>query len=589
MCGIYFYYGYDSLTGKTKLVLVENFNKINHRGPDASRIRYYNDNTMMGFKRLAIVDPTGEGMQPFEEDYSSKGLEEDYESRFACVVNGEIYNYKELQNEYKFPLTSNSDCEIVLHLFMKIVGFYPYSSSSGTVSVEHLSKLCSLLDGEFAFIIYNTLTQETYYGVDELRCRPLFLGIAQYQYIEKGVRRDLGCGYICLASEQKAIVECSHIVAVPSATVGIIRSFRTKNKQLEPLPESFYTHHTYFDLGSVKQIQISFDQAVKDLRTLLIQNVAKKLNSDREFGFLLSGGLDSSVVCDISTFLLSTRIKTFTGGFTADAPDIIAARKVAKAINSIHTEFIFTFQEGIDALREVIKFLETWDQTTIRAGIIMYLTLRAIKKKHPEMAVIYSGEISDEQFMGYLEWSMSPGPEESRNHVIKRLKDITYFDGLRADRMVASVGCELRLPFFGKEILNFVLSLPPEYLMPEYHDGIEKYLLRRACDHNTSKLPKEILWRTKHAFSDATSIVGKSSWKEHLKAYAEREIADSRFACAKKLYPHSTPQTKEDMLYREIFDEYGYKDTTIPYKWLPEWAPKDLTDASATALVGFKE
>lgn len=580
MCGIYFYCSLNHLTGKTKLVLVENFNKINHRGPDASRIRYYNDNTMMGFKRLAIVDPTGDGMQPFEGGHS-KGLEGD---RFACIVNGEIYNYKELQNEYDFPLKSNSDCEIVLHLFMEIIG-------DTEINETHLSKLCSILDGEFAFIIYDMLTGDTYYGVDELRCRPLFLGIKQHYRADTYANHYFGCEYVCLASEQKALGDCNHIVAVPSATVGIIRSFRTLKLIYEPLPETFYTHHTYFELGSVKQIQISFDQAVKELGSLLIQNVAKKLNSDREFGFLLSGGLDSSVVCDISTFLLSTRIKTFTGGFTADAPDIIAARKVAKAINSIHTEFIFTFQEGIDVLPEVIKFLETWDQTTVRAGIIMYLTLRAIKKKHPEMAVIYSGEISDEQFMGYLEWSMSPGPEESRNHVIKRLKDITYFDGLRADRMVASVGCELRLPFFSKEILNFVLSLPPEYLMPQHHDSIEKYLLRRACTSGNrfSKLPKEILWRTKHAFSDATSIVGKSSWKEHLKAYAEREITDSRFARATKLYPHCTPQTKEDMLYREIFDEYGYKDTTIPYKWLPEWAPKELTDASATALVGFKE
>jgi asparagine synthase (glutamine-hydrolysing) len=350
----------------------------------------------------------------------------------------------------------------------------------------------------------------------------------------------------------------------------------------------------------------NFDDAVVELRKLFIDNVQRKLNPERDFGFLLSGGLDSSLVCSVATSLLKNRIRTFTGGFSGDfsggkdnAPDIIAARIVAKHIGSIHTEYIFTPAEGIAILPEVIRNNETWDQTSVRASVIMTLLLRAIKRDHPEMAVIYSGEVADELFMGYLEWQNAPNSKAARNHVIKRLQDITYFDGLRADRTISAVGCELRTPFFGKDLLNFVLSCPPEWFMHNfslYKKGrnVEKYMLRKAFDTFSSSekpfLPDEILWRTKHAFSDATSIVGANSWKEQLKAHAEREVTDSRFSVRSIIYLGSNiPQTKEDMLYREIFETFGYEAKCIPYKWLPEWAPAELTDASATALSGFVE
>jgi len=319
----------------------------------------------------------------------------------------------------------------------------------------------------------------------------------------------------------------------------------------------------------------------------------KKLNPEREFCFLLSGGIDSSLICGIASKLLKPkRIRTFTVGFNPNASDVIAAKKVAKHIDSIHTEYIYSYEDGVEILPDVIKFNESWDQTTTRASIPMSLLLRAIKKKHPEMAVVYSGEVADELLMGYLEWQSAPNAEEAKAHVLKRLTDITFFDGLRSDRVVASVGCELRLPFFSKDLLQFVLSLPEEHLMPQHNNLIEKFLLRKAFDAESVAdqfIPKEILWRTKHAFSDATSIVGTTSFKEHLKRYAESEITNSRFAAKYLLYPYQTPQTKEDMLYRELFSEHGYAENSIPYKWLPNWAPTDLTDASATALASFVE
>jgi len=217
----------------------------------------------------------------------------------------------------------------------------------------------------------------------------------------------------------------------------------------------------------------------------------------------------------------------------------------------------------------------------------MALCCKAIKKKHPEMAVVYSGELSDELFMGYLEWKRAPTLEAAKKHVVKRLKDVTYFDGLRADRTVSSYGMELRLPFFSREILDFVLSLDPELLAPSHNDGVEKYLLRKAFE-GLDYIPEKVLWRSKNAFSDATSIIGKSSWKEALKSYSGKEITESRFAEAEEVYPDNTPQTKEDMLYRDIFTELGYHSNCIGYKWLPEWT-YGITDSSATELEGFKE
>lgn len=555
MCGIFFYKTRDYIFGKDKKHINAKFMRIKHRGPNASQLRFYGTNVAIGFHRLAIVDPTDAGMQPFEDN------------RYVCMVNGEIYNYqdiiKQLADVHALPeLKSHSDCEVILPLFRKIVG-------NDVPSPKHLKQLTTMLDGEYAFIIYDTLTQRTFFGVDELRVRPLFLNI--------------GKNFISLASEQKALDSHAHIIAVPSGNIGMIN------------PDLTYELYTHYDFNYIMQkspISITSEDASKALRELLIKNVQLKLNPEREFGFLLSGGLDSSLVCGIAANLLKPhRIRTFTVGFDKNASDVVAARLVAKHIDSIHTEFIFTYDDGINILRDVIYSNESWDQTTTRASVPMMLAARAIKKQHPEMAVIYSGEMSDELFMGYLEWTNAPSPKDARDHVIKRLKDITYFDGLRADRTICSVGCELRLPFFSRDIVDFVLSLPSELLMPQHNNGIEKYLLRSAfaADKGPLLIPESILWRTKHAFSDATSVVGQTSWKEYLKSYAEQQITDSRFAERRKLYYFNTPQTKEDMLYREIFDEFEFECSTIPYKWLPNWAPADLTDASATALKGFKE
>jgi len=564
MCGIFLYSG-CVIRGTDKKIIEKAFQKIAHRGPDESIIKYYGLNTAMGFHRLAIMDPTHAGMQPFE----------DPSKRYKCVVNGEIYNYKELQLMVPgYEQKSNSDCEVIVSLFASLINSDIDANISNKMHFV-MHKLCNMIDGEYAFIIYDSLTEEIYAAVDELRIRPLFINFYENQLV--------------VSSEIKAIVDIQH-----EKTKKIIA--------LEPghfciISNGNYINEEYTNYYKTPQINISREDAAVELRKLLIENTRKKLNPERDFAFLLSGGLDSSLICSIASTTMhgfNKRIRTFTVAFDETATDLLAARKVAKHINSIHTEIIITVEEGINEIPEVIYYNESWDQTTTRASVPMRLAVKKIKELHPEIAVIYSGEIADELFQGYLYNLNAPSAQAGREDTIKRLKNITYSDGLRADRMVSSVGCELRLPFFGKDLLKFVLSLPPEYLNPADNNMIEKWLLRTAFSNfdkleNTKIwLPEEILWRTKNAMSDATST--KSSWKDSLKQAALNETTEERLRVADKLYPHSTPKTREDLWYREIFDKYYQGlDTIIPFKWMPSWAPPDLLDSSATALDVFSE
>lgn len=562
MCGIFFYITSRQVRGKDKSFLKGKFHKIDHRGPDQKKIRYYNDNVMMGFHRLAIVDPEPAGIQPFE---SSDG-------RYSSIINGEIYNYKALKEEMtsqNIEWKTHSDCEVVVHLFQLL--------TQNLNPLEAMKLMCSeYLDGEYAMVIYDNLTGITYFGTDELSMRPLFIGISSHP----------GWKEYYLVSEQKALPSsCTQIIRLKGGHYGNI-DLELLSDGGEPL-----FINKYYDLKTIKIVQTPFDKAVINLRDLLINNVINKLHPDREFVFLLSGGIDSSLVCAIAAkFLAPIRIKTFTVGFSEDATDILAARKVAKHIDSIHTEFICSYQEGLDILSSVIYHNESWDQTTTRASIPMALCVKKIREKHPDVAVIYSGEVADELLRGYLYNRNCPSLEEGREDQIMRLENLHTSDGLRADRTTSTYSMECRFPFFSRDILNFVLSLPMEYLDPKHNNNVEKFILRKAFDPSMNDgyeyLPHDILWRTKNAFSDATSV--KSGWKEVLIKHCEKEISDSRFSKREDLYPYCTPQTKEDMFYREMSEEYGYDPTTIPGKWLSNWCG-DITDSSATVLSVFDE
>jgi len=529
------------------------FNKIKHRGPDASKIVKYSlkdCDVIMGFHRLAIMDTSDKGMQPFE--YHSKTLD------LVCICNGEIYNFKELEQELidakHIKIGSHSDCEVIAPLFEYLN--------------RDIEKLCNKLDGEFSFIILDKTSQKLYVGSDLIRCRPLFIGTDKNNSIY-------------LSSEMKAISELvDKIKPFPPASYWVSDFGFNKFKE-------------YYQYEKEEYLNVSYETAKNTIRDLLIKSVKMKLQSDREYAFLLSGGIDSSLVCSIAAKLLAPkRIRTFTMGFTAESPDILASREVAKHINSIHEEIIVDMTEGVKELDQIIYHNESYDETTCRASTPMKLAVKHIKKKYPEICVIFSGEVSDELLGSYIYFLNSPTPEDHRIEVIRLMKELVYFDGLRADRITSSMSCELRLSFYNKDLIDYIMRLPPKYFWPKNNDMIEKKILRDAftTDIKDEYLPKKLLWRTKHAMSDSTST-GKNSWKDFLKEYTKKQIDVKRFKMRNELYPHFTPQTEEEFFYRETFAKY-YPDNvcakTIPHKWLPKWSG-NISDSSATFLNIFTE
>ncbi len=572
MCGIFFNAKSKPIRGRKMKGIKHKAKKLEHRGPDHQRCTFYGYNVMMGFCRLAIMDTTIAGQQPFES----------VNKRYICMVNGEIYNYeylqkwlgKQLVKDGKKKITYNtaSDCEVVVHLFEYLIGENDCHENDWH---EALKILCGeMLDGEFALVIYDQVEEIVYFGTDELSVRPLF------------IQSDMHDFYI--SSEQKALSGSTK--RTTRLRAGQFGRYFTSIRA-DRIPE----YHTYHDLNTIPQVSpeaIYSDEVVGHIKYLLEKNVEKKLHPDREMGFLLSGGLDSSLVCAIAARRLHPkRIKTFTVGFSPNSTDVLAAQKVADHIGSDHKTFIVSYDEGIEIISRVIKYNESWDQTTTRASVPMALCVSRIKKEYPDIAVIYSGEVADELFMGYLYNRKPHTSVEGRKDQIMRLKDIHMFDGLRADRVCSSYSCELRLPFFGKDLLRYVLSLPIEMIDPLHNNNIEKYILRKAFDTEDTDdnpyLPKEILWRTKNAMSDATSV--QSGWKEHLKGFCDEQVTDSRFDTREDIYLYKTPQTKEDMYYRDIFDSYGYDETTIPYKWMSSWCDPKATDSSASTIDVFEE
>jgi len=306
----------------------------------------------------------------------------------------------------------------------------------------------------------------------------------------------------------------------------------------------------------------------------------------RDHGFFLSGGLDSSITASVAARLRHPRrIKTFTVGFSEDATDVIFARKVAAHINSEHHEIIVSQEDALKYLEEIIKALGTFDQTTIRASTPLFLATKWIKEKYPDLYIMYNGELADELLGGYLYFRSAPSAADHKAECIRRLQAVHNYDGLRCDRVCSWFGIEARFPFFSKTLLDFVMSLPPSYLNPSDHDGVEKFMFRDAF-RDDGYLPNEVLWRTKNALSDATSV--KSSWKDKLKEFTSREVSDEEFEARTK-WTHVTPDTKEDVYYRKIFDKYyAQYETTIPYKWLPLWCG-DVKDSSASVLSVFNE
>ncbi len=502
----------------------EGFDKTVSRGPDDSKI-IDTGKGLLGFHRLSIMGLSPEGMQPFELDGS------------YAVCNGEIYGFEKIKEELskKYTFKSGSDCEIILPMYK-----------------EYGTDMFAMLDAEFAMIIYDGSKGEYIAARDPIGIRPLFYG-----YDDKGV--------ILFASEAINLV-------------GIC-------KKVMPFPPGHYYKDgkfiCYCDIAAVKDIcHDSLETVCSKIHDKLIAGVEKRLVADAKVGFLLSGGLDSSLVCAIAAKKSGKPIKTFAIGMTEDAIDLKYAKQVADYIGSDHTEVYMTKEQVISELETVIRKLGTYDITTIRASMGMYLLCKWIHE-NTDIRVLLTGEISDELF-GYKYTDFAPSAEEFQRESQKRIRELYMYDVLRADRCISENSLEARVPFGDLDFVKYVLSVDPEKKMNVYNKG--KYLLRHAFEGDY--LPHDILYREKAAFSDAVG----HSMVDYLKEYANGLYSDSEFAEKSSKYTHAKPFTKESLLYREIFEKYypGQSDMVVDF-WMPnkEWEGCDVDDPSARVLSNY--
>lgn len=504
---------------------LKSFKKIGYRGPDMARTDFTNG--MWGFHRLAIMGLNEKGMQPF------------YFKGNRVVCNGEIYGFrilkKSLENEgYKF--NSDSDCEILLPMYEK-----------------YKEKMFEKLDAEFACVIYDAALNDYIAARDPIGIRPLFYGYSK------------ASDSIMFASEAKALVDlCNKVLPFPPG------SYYKSGKFIKYYDATKYTRYNDEEL----------DVIAKNIHDKLEKAVLKRIDSDAPIGYLLSGGLDSSLVCAIAARHSDKPIKTFAIGMSKDAIDLKYAREVADFIGSDHTEVFMDEKQVVDILREVIYHLETWDITTIRASIGMYLLTKWIHE-NTDIKVLLTGEVSDELF-GYKYTDFAPNALEFQLESEKRIRELYMYDVLRADRSISGTSLEARVPFADLDFVNYVMGINPLKKLNTYNKG--KYLLRIAFKDNY--LPEDILYREKAAFSDAVG----HSMVDYLKEYANNKYSDSEYLELIKKYKKHQPFTKESLLYREIFEEFypGLSDMIVDY-WMPNknWEGCNVNDPSARVLKNY--
>lgn len=500
--------------------------KLRDRGPDMTRSAFFHRKTF-GFDRLAIMDLSPKGMQPFE----SNGI--------MLVCNGEIYNYPQLKKTVgDFPYQSTSDCEVLIPLYQEF----------------GLAIMCKYLDAEFALALYDSNTGTFMAARDPMGIRPMFYGYT------KGEHK------FAVASEAKALVDlCDGIMPFP--------------------PGHYYDGEKFVCYNDLSDTKLMNDDDIeviaKELRERLVDGVEKRLQSDAPVGYLLSGGLDSSLVCSIGQRVTDHPIRTFAIGMETDPIDLKYAKEVAEYLGSEHTEVIMTKADVLNALREVIYHLETWDITTIRASIGMYLLCKWIHE-NTDIKVIMTGEVSDELF-GYKYTDFAPSPEAFQEEAEKRIRELYMYDVLRADRCISANALEGRVPFADLRFVDYAMAINPDKKMNHYNKG--KYLIRHAFE-GLDYLPDDILFREKAAFSDAVG----HSMVDYLKEYAEETYSEQDVIDAINKYPYGTPFTKESLLYRDIFEEfYPGQARWIKDFWMPNksWDNCDVNDPSARVLKNY--
>ena len=509
MCGIVCAFDLKQDSETLRPQILEMSKKLRHRGPDWSGI-YHSKNAILGHERLAIVDPAS-GKQPL---YSQDGT-------IVLAANGEIYNHLELRKKFegKYSFRTESDCEIILALFQE----------KGANFVDDLN-------GIFAFAIYDSNQDSYFIARDHMGIIPLYMGWD----------KD---GTFYVASELKALEGiCVKIELFPPG--HFIKSGFSR-------PTQWYKRD-WVDFEVVKNNPTS----IEDLHDALSDAVHRQLMSDVPYGVLLSGGLDSSITSALAKKFSSKRIESedtqdawwpqlhsFSVGLEG-SPDLAAAKKVSDHIGSIHHEVIFTIQEGLDAIKDVIYHLETYDITTVRASTPMFLMARSIKSHGIKM--VLSGEGADELFGGYLYFHKAPSAKEFHKETVRKLDKLHQYDCLRANKSLAAWGIEGRVPFLDKEFIDVAMRINPQDKMIN-KDRMEKWVVRKAFE---DYLPESVAWRQKEQFSDGVGY----SWIDTLKEVVEVSVSNEQMDNAHFRFPLQTPQNKEEFYYRSIFEEHFSSD-----------------------------
>jgi len=510
MCGIVGVFDLKVNHTELRTEVLKMSKKVRHRGPDWSGI-FDCEKAILAHERLAIVDPQS-GRQPLKSK----------DGNLILAVNGEIYNHQEIRKRYKnsYEFHTQSDCEVILPLYRE----------KGPGFLEEMN-------GIFAFALYDREKDSYLIARDHIGIIPLYTGRDQH-------------GNFYVASELKALEGvCNKIEEfLPGHYLysgdGVIKKWYTRD---------------WIDYSAVENNNTSID----DLRSSLEASVHRQLMSDVPYGVLLSGGLDSSIISAVAKKFAPKRIESgdkaeawwpqlhsFAVGLPG-SPDLAAARKVADHIGTVHHEINFAVEEGLDAIRDVIYHIETYDVTTVRASTPMYLLARVIKSMGVKM--VLSGEGADEIFGGYLYFHKAPDPEAFHEETVRKLSKLHLYDCLRANKSLAAWGVEGRVPFLDKEFLDVAMRLNPRDKMIS-KERIEKWILRKAFE---DYLPATVAWRQKEQFSDGVGY----NWIDTLKELASREISDEQLANAKYRFPINPPMSKEEYFYRSIFSEHFPSDS----------------------------
>ncbi|ALM07724.1 asparagine synthetase B [Sediminicola sp. YIK13] len=546
MCGIVCAFDVKESTEVLRPQLLEMSKKVRHRGPDWSGI-YSDDKAILAHERLAIVDPAS-GKQPLVSE----------DKKLILAANGEIYNHRELRKQFEgtYNFQTESDCEVILALYK-----------------EKGAEFLDEMNGIFGFAIYDAEKDEYFVARDHMGIIPLYMGWDQN-------------GTFYVASELKALEgTCTKIELFPPG-----HYLHSKDGELK----RWYSRD-WMDYEAVKENKTSIDE----IKVALEAAVHRQLMSDVPYGVLLSGGLDSSVTSAIAKRYSQKRIESddtteawwpqlhsFSVGLEG-SPDLAAAQKVAKHIGTIHHEIKFTIQEGLDAIKDVVYNLETYDITTIRASTPMYLMARVIKSMGIKM--VLSGEGADELFGGYLYFHKAPSPKDFHEETVRKLDKLHMYDCLRANKSLAAWGIEGRVPFLDKEFMDVAMRINPKDKMIN-GERMEKWVVRKAFE---DMLPESVAWRQKEQFSDGVGY----SWIDTLKEMVNREITDEQFANAKYRFPLQTPTSKEEFYYRTIFESHFPSDaaalcvpsvpsvacsTPVALEW--DEAFKNMNDPSGRAV-----